>query len=92
MRKPLMTMKNLCSEKGKFAAIADAYLEHPDEYVQEHSVTINGKLRHIITYEAGENGKALRYFHHTVVETLVGKYTSSSRSFAYKKTQEFFRV
>ena len=64
---------------------ADGYLRDPEAYIRFFQVIINGKLRHLVTYQPTEEGRALRALHTSFARFLSGKYKSAASSFAYAK-------
>lgn len=64
---------------------AKAYLADPDAFIRTLDVTINGKLRHLITYMPNEKGYALRLLHKAFVSCLQQRYRPSAASYAYMK-------
>ena len=64
---------------------AKEYLEAPEEYVRFFDVRINGKLRHLVTYQANEKGRNLRFLHTDFAQFLSTKYRQASSSYAYAK-------
>ena len=61
------------------------YLKCPDAYIQTMNVTINGKLRHLITYQHTAKGRNLRILHTNYARFLRSKYQQASSSYAYAK-------
>ena len=60
------------------------YFANPDSYVRTYIVQINGKVRHIITYD-GEKGNQLRHFQNEFIKFVNPAYISSPSSHAYKE-------
>ena len=69
----------------RFIEAARGYLEAPEEYVRFFDVRINGKLRHLVTYQANEKGRSLRFLHTDFAQFLSTKYRQASSSYAYAK-------
>ena len=80
-----MNITNVWQRCLLFTDTAKAYLDHPDEYVRTFDVTINGKLRHLITYMPNEKGRSLRILHTNFAQFLQTKYRHASSSYAYAK-------
>ena len=74
-------MIDICVHKNT----AYLYLENPDNYIRYFKVTINGKLRDILTYQNNESGEALRKLHNAFAGYISFKYRTAASSFAYKK-------
>lgn len=64
---------------------ANGYLQAPEEYIRFFDVNINGKLRHLVTYQANEKGRSLRILHTNFSEFLSNKYRHAQSSYAYAK-------
>ena len=64
---------------------AREYNVSPDDFIRTIDVTINGKLRHLITYVPNEKGYALRKLHDHFSSYLQGRYRPSTASYAYMK-------
>lgn len=67
--------------------IAKEYILTPDDFVRTIDVTINGKLRHLITYMPNEKGHALRCLHKAFVSYVQLRYRPSAASYAYMKNK-----
>lgn len=65
--------------------VAKEYIAEPDAFIRTVDVTINGKLRHLITYMPNEKGWALRCVHKAFASYLQRRYRPSAASFAYIK-------
>ena len=57
-----------------FIDAAEGYLQTPEDYIRFFDVTINGKLRHLVTYQPNEKGRSLRILHTNFSEFLSTKY------------------
>lgn len=68
-----------------FTDTAESYLQNPEEYIRLFSVTINGKLRHLVTYQPNEKGRNLRILHTNFSQYLSTKYRQCRSSYAYAK-------
>lgn len=68
-----------------FLDAAKGYLQAPEEYVRFFDVNINGKLRHLVTYQASEKGARLRILHTNFAQFLSTKYRHAHSSYAYTK-------
>ena len=68
-----------------FIDAAKGYLQSSEEYVRFFDVTINGKLRHLVTYQPNEKGRSLRILHTNFAEFLSTKYRRAKSSYAYAK-------
>ena len=69
----------------KLTNVAEDYRTNPDKYVRRFQVTINGKLRHLVTYMPTEEGRALRTLHNAYAKYLRTRYRHARSSFAYTK-------
>ena len=76
-------------ECKKFLDVAAEYVNSPEEYVRFFEVTINGKLRHLVTYKPDEKGKNLRKLHSNFAKLIESSYRHAHSSFAYKKGECF---
>lgn len=65
--------------------VAKEYIADPDTFIRTVDVTINGKLRHLITYMPNKKGYALRLLHKAFVSYLQRRYRPSAASYAYRK-------
>ncbi len=65
--------------------VAEDYCAEPEKYLRFFDVTINGKLRHLVTYQATDEGRKLRQLHNHFSEYLKTKYRQAKSSFAYRK-------
>ena len=70
---------------------AKEYIAAPENYIRFFDVTINGKLRHLVTYMPNESGAALRILHNNVAEFLQTKYRQARSSYAYAKGKSFLQ-
>ena len=68
-----------------FIDAAEGYLQTPEDYIRFFDVTINGKLRHLVTYQPNEKGRSLRILHTNFSEFLSTKYRQARSSYAYAK-------
>lgn len=64
---------------------AREYLTSPEAFTRTIDVTINGKLRHLITYRPNQKGYALRVLHKAFSTYLQQRYRPSVASYAYMK-------
>lgn len=71
--------------KPEDLATAKDYLAAPEEFVRLINVTINGKLRDLITYVPNANGYRLRKLHRRYAAYLNSCYQRSDASYAYAK-------
>lgn len=85
MTKKKITRSSFLSHYN-YLAVVNQYIENPDDYVRSFNVRINGKLRKIITYQPNSKGKQLRSLHSLIASYITQNYTSSSNSYAYKKS------
>lgn len=65
--------------------VAKEYIADPATFIRTIDVTINGKLRHLITYMPNEKGYALRCVHKAFASYLQLRYRPSAASYAYMK-------
>ena len=82
-----MSMSNINSWQRclLFIDAANGYLQAPEEYIRFFDVNINGKLRHLVTYQANEKGARLRILHTNFAQYLSTRYRRASSSYAYAK-------
>jgi hypothetical protein len=71
--------------KDEHMDTARAFISSPDVFIRTIDVTINGKLRHLITYASNEKGYALRRLHEHFSRYLQTCYRQSNSSYAYAK-------
>lgn len=64
---------------------AREYCTSPDTFIRTVDVTVNGKLRHLITYAPSAKGYALRMLHKHFSIYLQRHYRQSKSSYAYAK-------
>lgn len=76
----LLRLINVENEK-----IVENYLLHPDEYVREFTVTVNGRKKKITTYAKGIKGDQLLGIHAAIVKKLSARYEFASNSYAFQK-------
>ena len=74
-----------------FMDTAEGYVKNPDDYIRFFDVTINGKLRHLVTYRPDENGRELRILHAGIAKFLGQKYHQAKSSYAYAKRKSFIQ-
>lgn len=75
---------------GKFltadlVSTAKSYIADPQRFTRTFVVTVNGKHRNILTYQANADGAALRKVHYYYSEFIKRQYTKSPCSYAYTK-------
>ncbi len=67
---------------------AKDYIVDPEKYVRLFSVKINGKLRHLVTYQPSKEGRDLRELHTDFSRYIGQKYSKVNSSYAYKKGRD----
>ena len=80
-----MNILNSWQRSLRYIDAAKGYLETPEEYVRFFDVRINGKLRHLVTYQFNEKGRSLRFLHTDFAQFLSTKYRRARSSYAYAK-------
>lgn len=75
----------------KFLPVAEEYAADPQKYVREHKLTLNGKVRVLRAYAAGQDGKDLRALHEAVARVFAEGYDSSPSAYAYKKGENIVK-
>lgn len=66
-----------------YGEISEDYVSNPEKYVRKFSVVINGKLRHLVTYNPNRDGQRLRSLHMAVTDYIKRKYNQANSSYAY---------
>ena len=84
-----MQQKTIINECIRRIDTAEDYVQNPEEYIRTFDVTINGKLRHLVTYQANSKGYCLRKLHEFFAQYIRSKYRQSPRSFAYARGKCF---
>lgn len=75
-------LANLDTEARK---VAKDYIAHPEEYVRQFMVIINGKRKRITTYANSEKGRILRDIHTLFARSIQLRYHYSEHSYAYQR-------
>lgn len=77
------------SHHTHYTETAKDYINNPHDYVREITTVVNGKLRHLVTYQSSSKGGELRRLHSIYAKFLCNHYKSAKSSFAYIKGKSF---
>ena len=69
---------------GCYKTTVEEYQKNPEKFVRSFTVTINGKRRKIVTYQANADGRHLRDIHRMMYYVIRYYYKPSPCSFAYQ--------